>query len=85
MVGLGKKILTEMIRFHQEGEERMKYMYKTGEQPGKGEYTCTNCGQVVVLDDNTDTLPLNVVETLIVSKTNKWGVMHSIIPPLQQR
>ena len=46
MVGLGEKILTGMIRFHQEGEERMKYMYKTGEQPGKGEYTCTNCGQV---------------------------------------
>lgn len=57
MVGLGEKILTEMIRFHQEGEERMTYMYKTGEKPGKGEYTCTNCGQVVVLDDNTDTLP----------------------------
>ena len=57
MVGLGEKILTEMIRFPQKDEERMKYMYKTGEKPGKGEYTCTNCGQVVVLDDNTDTLP----------------------------
>ena len=32
-------------------------IYKTGEKPGKGEYICTNCGQVVVLDDNTDTLP----------------------------
>lgn len=56
MVELGKKILTEMIRFHPEGEERMKYMYKTREKPAKGDYTCTNCGQVVVLADNTDTL-----------------------------
>lgn len=32
-------------------------MYKTGEKPGKGIYTCTKCGQTVVLDDSTDTLP----------------------------
>ncbi len=31
--------------------------YITGEKPGKGTYTCTECGQTVVLDDNTDTLP----------------------------
>ena len=33
------------------------YMYKTGEKPGKGTYYCTTCGQKVVLDDNSDTLP----------------------------
>ncbi len=32
-------------------------MAKTGEKPGKGFYTCTSCGQVVHLDDNSDTLP----------------------------
>lgn len=32
-------------------------MYKTGEKPGTGVYICVNCGQEVVLDDNTDTLP----------------------------
>lgn len=32
-------------------------MSTTGEKPGKDEYTCTSCGQVVVLDDDTDTLP----------------------------
>ena len=31
--------------------------YKTGEKPGKGTYRCTACGQSVVLDDTTDTLP----------------------------
>lgn len=31
--------------------------YSTGEKPGKGTYTCTKCGQEVVLDDATDTLP----------------------------
>lgn len=29
----------------------------TGEKPGKGSYTCTRCGKVVVLDDQIDTLP----------------------------
>lgn len=32
-------------------------MYTTGEKPGKGTYKCTTCGQLVVLDDDTDTLP----------------------------
>lgn len=34
-------------------------MSKTGEKPGKSTYTCTNakCGQKVILDDKTDTLP----------------------------
>ena len=31
--------------------------YTTGEKPGKGTYKCTKCGQLVVLDDRTDTLP----------------------------
>ena len=34
-----------------------RYMPNTGEKPGRGEYTCDNCGQVVVLDDDTDTMP----------------------------
>lgn len=32
-------------------------MPTTGEKPGKGTYYCTNCGQAVTLDDDTDTLP----------------------------
>jgi predicted RNA-binding Zn-ribbon protein involved in translation (DUF1610 family) len=32
-------------------------MHSTGEKPGKGRYQCTVCGQIVVLDDSTDTLP----------------------------
>ena len=32
-------------------------MPKTGEKPGKGTYKCTKCGQLVHLDDATDTLP----------------------------
>ena len=32
-------------------------MPSTGEKPGKGTYTCSNCGRIVVLDDDTDTLP----------------------------
>jgi len=32
-------------------------MTRTGEKPGKGTYICRNCGQKVILDDNTDTLP----------------------------
>ncbi len=31
--------------------------YTTGEKPGAGTYICTNCDQVVVLDDDSDTLP----------------------------
>jgi DNA-directed RNA polymerase subunit RPC12/RpoP len=32
-------------------------MVKTGEKPGKGTYTCRNCGQLVRLDDSTDVMP----------------------------
>ena len=32
-------------------------MATTGEKPGKGTYKCTSCGQLVELDDYTDTLP----------------------------
>lgn len=32
-------------------------MPTTGEKPGKGTYYCTKCGQAVILDDYTDTLP----------------------------
>ncbi len=31
--------------------------YVTGQKPGKGDYECLNCGQIVTLDDSTDTLP----------------------------
>ncbi|WP_238919114.1 zinc ribbon-containing protein [Clostridium sp. YIM B02555] len=31
-------------------------MPSTGEKPGKGTYKCTKCGQLVRLDDTTDTL-----------------------------
>lgn len=29
-------------------------MFKTGEKPGSGTYKCNKCGQIVVLDDNSD-------------------------------
>jgi len=32
-------------------------MSTTGEKPGKGTYTCRNCGQTVTLNDASDTLP----------------------------
>lgn len=32
-------------------------MYETGQKPGKGDYQCTKCGEIVHLDDDTDTLP----------------------------
>ncbi|MCK5225001.1 hypothetical protein KAR04_09515, partial [Candidatus Calescamantes bacterium] len=32
-------------------------MPNTGEKPGKGRYRCTKCGQVVVFDNASDTLP----------------------------
>lgn len=32
-------------------------MPTTGQKPGKGTYYCTNCGQSVTLDDNSDILP----------------------------
>lgn len=31
-------------------------IYKTGEKPGSGEYTCTNCGQVISVGEY-DKLP----------------------------
>lgn len=33
------------------------FMPTTGEKPGKGTYICKSCGQSVVLDNHTDTLP----------------------------
>lgn len=32
-------------------------MPTTGEKPGKGTYKCTKCGEVIILNDSTDTLP----------------------------
>jgi DNA-directed RNA polymerase subunit RPC12/RpoP len=32
-------------------------MPTTGEKPGRGSYSCTMCGQIVILDDDSDTLP----------------------------
>lgn len=32
-------------------------MLTTGDKPGIGTYICNNCGQRVVLNDVTDTLP----------------------------
>ncbi|WP_420797196.1 zinc ribbon-containing protein, partial [Acetobacterium tundrae] len=37
--------------------EKNMQTYKTGEKPGNGIYKCTTCGQQVVLDATTDTLP----------------------------
>lgn len=31
--------------------------YDCGEEPGKGDYKCTKCGQIITLDDSTDKLP----------------------------
>ena len=32
-------------------------MYHTGEKPGKGSYKCTVYGEIVNLDQDSDTLP----------------------------
>jgi DNA-directed RNA polymerase subunit RPC12/RpoP len=32
-------------------------MPSTGEKPGRGTYRCANCGQLVHLDQDSDTLP----------------------------
>lgn len=32
-------------------------MYSTGEKPGKGRYKCNACGEVIYLDQDSDTLP----------------------------
>jgi len=31
--------------------------YSTGQKPGKGDYKCTSCGEIVHLEKITDTLP----------------------------
>ena len=31
--------------------------YTTGQKPGKGRYKCTKCGEIIVLDQDSDTLP----------------------------
>lgn len=56
-------------------------METTGEKPGAGTYTCNNCGQVIILDDNTDTLPpcpkWNGTESLICKSKEfhiKWFI-----------
>jgi hypothetical protein len=32
-------------------------MSSTGDKPGAGIYTCNNCGQIVTLEDDKNTLP----------------------------
>ncbi|MDU8970313.1 MAG: hypothetical protein E7H45_12940 [Lacticaseibacillus rhamnosus] len=32
-------------------------MYHTGDKPGTGNYRCINCGEIITLDQSTDTLP----------------------------
>lgn len=32
-------------------------MPQTGEKTGKGMYKCAQCGQIIILDDDTGTLP----------------------------
>ena len=47
-----------MICYSGKGEQKGDNdMPTTGERPGIGKYKCTNCGEIVKLDDNTDTLP----------------------------
>lgn len=36
---------------------KQKFMYQTGEKPGKGWYRCVECNQTILLDDYNDTLP----------------------------
>ena len=45
------------VPHYYESREEVNEMYTTGEKPGKGSYQCMVCGEIVVLDDNTDTLP----------------------------
>ena len=40
-----------------DGWREVAQLATTGEKPGKGTYVCTACGQRVVLDDSSDTLP----------------------------
>ncbi len=48
-----------MIEFKRDEvqKERKNTMPTTGEKPGKGIYKCRKCGEIVRLDDETDTLP----------------------------
>ena len=39
------------------GTKKENSMSTTGEKPGAGTYKCDNCAQIVVLDDDSDTLP----------------------------
>lgn len=32
-------------------------MFSAGDKPGKGEYKCTNCGNIVELEADSDALP----------------------------
>ncbi|MFT8414319.1 zinc ribbon-containing protein [Oenococcus oeni] len=32
-------------------------MYETGDKPGIGHYKCLSCGEIIYLNQNTDTLP----------------------------
>lgn len=32
-------------------------MYNTGDKPGKGEYQCTLCGEIIMLKSDDDPLP----------------------------
>jgi hypothetical protein len=48
-------------------------MSTTGERPGEGTYTCVKCGQKVVLEDDSDTLPpLPQMQGHRVSALAKW-------------
>lgn len=33
-------------------------MYQTGDKPGKGVYECTICGEIVVIDNDDQELPV---------------------------
>jgi DNA-directed RNA polymerase subunit RPC12/RpoP len=35
-----------------------KMTYATGDKPGKGTYKCTRCGKTIVLEDDTQELPV---------------------------
>lgn len=32
-------------------------MHHTGDKPGAGKYRCLSCGEIIILDQSTDTLP----------------------------
>ncbi len=47
-------------------------MRTTGEEPREGTYYCCKCGQVVTLDDDTDSLPHRFI-SLKVNSTPFYG------------